>query len=579
MASTVFVDYSPSTPIVAAWLNDVNTTTYTTVPALITQLNLPATTRGMPVVSSIAALRAVPKQANASVFVTSYYGDGKSGGGLYIYIAGDTTSADNGGTIIVGADGGRWYLQQTGLVEIDQFGASPNLADNTAVLQAALNAGVDLGPGADGIYPVASQLTMSANGRTLALSSNTILQKVGTSISTGYDLLVVTGNNNTLQNVVVDGHGVASNTSAGSGIGIKGAGNLIIGCQSYNNGAHGIYLDGQASTCSMNRIEACQAYSNGQVGFPANSAPDNIRVGNVASNNNFEGFTIDATSFRSLLTGNKAMSNCQTGGVGGIGVDQASEAVITGNIVNNTRSSRPGLQFQNNLATTSFCTVTGNTFTDNTGGGIHLFANGSFFASFNVLSGNNFQNNTNFDIQIDTGCIGNVLTGMSSQAVVKDFNRGGVNPKAGFLCSFRAYANTARSNVTGNGATYQVPFDGITVNNSNSYNVSGVFTAPISGVYHLTAAVRLQGGSTETFGQIKIVQAGSFVQTSQGEVDIQTAPAGGQIGTINLKVDDLFFMQTGDTAIVQVSASGAASNDLTIPSSLVQTYFSGVLVG
>ncbi len=33
MASTVFQDYNPATPIVAAWLNDVNTATYVTVPA------------------------------------------------------------------------------------------------------------------------------------------------------------------------------------------------------------------------------------------------------------------------------------------------------------------------------------------------------------------------------------------------------------------------------------------------------------------------------------------------------------------------------------------------------------------
>lgn len=36
MASTLFIDYT--TPIVAAWLNDVNTVAYTTVPAILTAL-------------------------------------------------------------------------------------------------------------------------------------------------------------------------------------------------------------------------------------------------------------------------------------------------------------------------------------------------------------------------------------------------------------------------------------------------------------------------------------------------------------------------------------------------------------
>lgn len=40
MASTTFVDYT--TPIVASWLNDVNTGTYTTLPGLVTSVSLKA---------------------------------------------------------------------------------------------------------------------------------------------------------------------------------------------------------------------------------------------------------------------------------------------------------------------------------------------------------------------------------------------------------------------------------------------------------------------------------------------------------------------------------------------------------
>ena len=91
------------------------------------------------VVTNIAALRALSSSGSAGyAFVLGYYAAGDGGGGPYWYNAADTTSADNGGTIIVATDGGRWYLQSTGIVSVKQFGAyGTNATPDTAAIKAA----------------------------------------------------------------------------------------------------------------------------------------------------------------------------------------------------------------------------------------------------------------------------------------------------------------------------------------------------------------------------------------------------------------------------------------------------------
>ena len=100
------------------------------------------------VVESIAALRAVGKITDNSVFVTGYYAAGDGGGGAYRYDASDVISTDDGCRVIVGADGGRWKLTQTFTTSFKQWGAKGDgTTDDTARIQAALDYLV--GPGGE----------------------------------------------------------------------------------------------------------------------------------------------------------------------------------------------------------------------------------------------------------------------------------------------------------------------------------------------------------------------------------------------------------------------------------------------
>lgn len=98
-------------------------------------------------VDSVAALRQVKKGTSPKTVATrGYYGPGTYGAGVYTLDPADTTSVDNGGTIIVANDGGRWKLQHNGIVSVAQFGALPMAdgagdgVDSTAQFKAALAA-------------------------------------------------------------------------------------------------------------------------------------------------------------------------------------------------------------------------------------------------------------------------------------------------------------------------------------------------------------------------------------------------------------------------------------------------------
>ncbi|WP_441460433.1 hypothetical protein [Burkholderia thailandensis] len=95
------------------------------------------------IVDSIAALRGLSSAIYQRAFVTGYFVPHDGGGGNYQFDPNDTTSSDNGGTIIVASDGGRWKLSGSGTVSTKQFGvfATGDAGVNTTQLQAALNSG------------------------------------------------------------------------------------------------------------------------------------------------------------------------------------------------------------------------------------------------------------------------------------------------------------------------------------------------------------------------------------------------------------------------------------------------------
>ena len=89
-------------------------------------------------VPSVAALRALDGTRYAAVGTRGYYAPNGMGKAEFDKDASDTTSADNNGTIIVGADGTRWKMRPRPQVSAACFGVVPGVSNIGARLNQAL---------------------------------------------------------------------------------------------------------------------------------------------------------------------------------------------------------------------------------------------------------------------------------------------------------------------------------------------------------------------------------------------------------------------------------------------------------
>ncbi len=140
------------------------------------------------IVPTIAALRNSTAQIYQTVQVQAYATLGDGGGGIFDYDSSDTTSADNGGTIIT-AGTRRYKLRFYGPISVKMFGAKMDGSTNdTSAVQAAINTAYAGGVGGTVIITRGVCIVTS-----LTLLDNVILQGEGklatylrSHISSGY---------------------------------------------------------------------------------------------------------------------------------------------------------------------------------------------------------------------------------------------------------------------------------------------------------------------------------------------------------------------------------------------------------
>jgi hypothetical protein len=159
-------------------------------------------------VPNIAALRAVTSTtvSNSQVYVLGYYQASDNGEGAFVYIASDTTSADNGGTIIIDASNRRWYRETEGLpLNVLWFGArGDGSTDDSATFQATVTAAVaaHVGvriPGVADSYRIGTTITVAGaldisgdgvNSNLFPISSTMTIFTVTTPLAVSFDGLM-----------------------------------------------------------------------------------------------------------------------------------------------------------------------------------------------------------------------------------------------------------------------------------------------------------------------------------------------------------------------------------------------------
>lgn len=174
-------------------------------------------------VNSVAGLRSgVSKLLHQVVKTLGYYGATDGGDNFYYCDLSDTTSADNGGSIIVAADGGRWKMLNTTVMNFRQWGAKGNgTTDDWFSIQNALNS---MGTGikwsnSSGTYPLSQTV--------FVVKDNTTIEGMG--IGTRFlctfaagDVFSVGNGTSQILNTVFDNFSIDSNIAKTSGWAING---------------------------------------------------------------------------------------------------------------------------------------------------------------------------------------------------------------------------------------------------------------------------------------------------------------------------------------------------------------------
>ena len=134
--------------------------------------------------------------------------------------------------------------------------------------------------------------------------------------------------------------------------------------------------------------------------------------------------------------------------------------------------------------------------------------------------------------------------------------------------AFCAYRSSLQANVTGNGTAVSLVYDTELYDITNNYNnATGVFTAPVDGLYRLSSQVVCTNASVGTNIELRIVTNGYNYVIGWNN------SAGSWNKCCSLSV--LAYMAAGDTAEANIAGSGEASNILTIDPS---SKFLGTLV-
>lgn len=201
--------------------------------------------------------------------------------GFFYWDPADTTSVDNGGTVIVSNNGKRWKRNYDGSVNVIWFGAdNKGLVDSTYAIQSALNVGKDVFiPYGDYVIDPLTGVSLVSNQK-ITMENGAVLRCAPSDSAAVYSVIKVLG----VSDVLIQGGTIVgdrtthigSTGESGMGIYIANSSNVTVrNTETRDCWGDGIYVGGTGTT-----------------GVSANVLIDNV----ISDNNRRQGLTIAAAA-------------------------------------------------------------------------------------------------------------------------------------------------------------------------------------------------------------------------------------------------------------------------------------------
>jgi len=520
-------------------------------------------------VSTIAALRALTTVTGAEsiAYVEGYAANGDGGEGVFTVNSSDTTSADNGGTIIVDGSARRWYRSLHACsVSAHHFGATVNAGvDCSASVNAAINF-VALTGGLvtleAGTYTVSSTIIMKTKvglqGK--GHQKTFIVGAAGTTMDLvqTYQFPALTGTNTvggpygwSIKGISFNG--LKASRSAGRCVAIYGYDYVIDDCEFFNAHGDGVYSEWATSgsvpvASGGNGMEALMEnvkfFQNGGNGLTFNGPHDSGIINALSFLNTGYGIAANQTANYSggcnLITvhayanGNhgiyvntgvnmgQVQSESNLGAAGGFYIDTAG--FVVGSDITAYSNGGFGMQVNGGLSSMSNLFFHAN-------GTNGLVVNGGANTFSNVLSSNNGQDGV---ILTSTGT-SNIISGLLCQS----------NGSFGVACSGSDNAITgilAEFN-TGGGVTIANGVGFVRMSGEVNNNGAGAVQVPLGtmgagcmidlAVFTVAGQTAWTGNIGNNFVRIAVAGAGagSPIDSGPGVTDGSSAN-GGQIGEV-----------------------------------------------
>ena len=366
-------------------------------------------------ITNVAALRLLDKTKINSAETNGYYTAGDGGHGEYWYDATDVVTADNGFTVIVGADGGRWKLRvANGSANVKQAGATGDGTTNDATfIQVAITACATLSAPLifpSGNYRLLTYVTIPSNSTLVGENGAQIYLDPAVTLGASIGGTARAIYASTAVNISISGirfYSIKTGLTKAVTMCLNAVTKLTIDrCTFENMGDVTYYCQGLIVYNSTDvRVTRSKFYNNSGDGLAFSNSVINYHVSENEFNLNGDwGFALVVGCNNGTVSNNYILNNTSTG----TGVDRCSNVEFSGNIINSNEHGIRIAEFAVSAEKNSHITIVGNNITNVQVAGVSIESMKAAYGQYTVI-GNAIEGSTNQGIRVIDAEVGTIV--------------------------------------------------------------------------------------------------------------------------------------------------------------------------